>query len=62
MGLNAWFTLRKPLADLDDRAVDADRGQRHAGRAADETSEHDDIQPNDQRVEQIIAANRGRVS
>ena len=47
IGLNAWFTLRKPLADFDDRAVNADRWQRHAGRVPDKTSEHDDIQPND---------------
>ena len=37
--------------DFDGGAVNAERDQGHAGRAADETTEHNDIEANDDRVQ-----------
>ena len=47
--------------DFDGRAVNAERGQRDTGRASDKASQHDDVQTNDDRVEQIVSADRRRV-
>ena len=50
--------LAHSAGDFDGRAVNTERGQRHAGRLSDKTSQHDDIETNDDGVKQIVSADR----
>ena len=45
----------------DDSAVNTDRCQRHTGRASNEVAQQDEIQPGDQRVNELINADGSRI-
>src|SRR6266404_6869152 len=50
------------VGGVDDRGINTNRRKRDAGSASDEVSKEDDIQPGNERVNQLICANGSGVT
>src|SRR5436305_243178 len=54
--------LAQTVGGIDSRPINTNRGQGHARRAPDETSEQDDVQSGNKGVKQLIGADRSCIT